>query len=199
MKQIFSVAQDVLQLDWVMQKKHAVSVNHAHASNSITSNYLLLSLSTPPHPTPPSPSQPHKMSLRHLPRLSRRLLSTNPQKRCRGKSDVEAAARAREKHEMAVRNAQWVSSWMMPWERAQMDIPTRPLFFWERVYWRLFFVLGGVGLVYETWVLGNTREWGRVKEGGREGEGLYRKSGALKSTRLLSDEEIERGLAREEV
>jgi hypothetical protein len=47
------------------------------------------------------------------------------------------------------------SSWMAPWERAQMDAPRRPLAVWEKIYWRLFVVFGGVGLVYETYVLEN--------------------------------------------
>lgn len=40
-----------------------------------------------------------------------------------------------------------------------MDAPVRPLKLWERVYWRLFVVLGAVGLAHETWVLGNRRVW----------------------------------------
>jgi hypothetical protein len=36
-----------------------------------------------------------------------------------------------------------------------MDSPRRPLSLWEKVYWRLFVVFGGVGLVYETYVLEN--------------------------------------------
>jgi hypothetical protein len=36
-----------------------------------------------------------------------------------------------------------------------MDAPRRPLAVWEKIYWRLFVVFGGVGLVYETYVLEN--------------------------------------------
>lgn len=47
------------------------------------------------------------------------------------------------------------SSWMAPWERAQMDAPRQPLQLWEKVYWRLFVVFGGVGLAYEMYVVEN--------------------------------------------
>lgn len=114
------------------------------------------------------------------------------------REDVKEKAAEKRKHEEAVRGAEWVSSWMMPWERAQMDYPTKPLAYWERVYWRLFVVLGGVGFAYETWVLGNRRLWiskdkekdihnDRIK--GPQ-EGLY-EGAAFGSNRLLSDEELE--------
>lgn len=137
---------------------------------------------------------------RTLRRTFRRTVCTkpDPKKRVWDKSDVEAAAAARKRHEMAVENARWASSWMMPWERAQMDSPTRPLKLWERVYWQLFVVLGGVGLVYETWVLGNRRIWNDEKPEHRVGgEGLYN-AAACTSTRLLTDEDLEAaGLRRE--
>lgn len=87
----------------------------------------------------------------------RRLSSGKGKKRIWTRKDVETAAAERRRYEEAVHQARWVSSWMTPWERAQMDAPTRPLRPWERVYWRLFVVLGGVGFAYETWVLGNRR------------------------------------------
>lgn len=74
-----------------------------------------------------------------------------------GRDEVDAAAAKRRAHEAAVQHARWVTSWMAPWERAQLDGGGGPLQLWERVYWRLFVVLGGVGFVYETWVLGNRR------------------------------------------
>lgn len=74
--------------------------------------------------------------------------------------EVKAAATEKRLQEQAVDQAKWVSSWMTPWERAQMDEPGgRPLRLWERVYWRLCIVLGGFGFAYETWVLGNRRVW----------------------------------------
>lgn len=104
-----------------------------------------------------------------------------------------------EKQAEAIARARWATSWMMPWERAQMDVPSRPLTVWERVYWRLFIVLGSVGFVYETWVVGNRRVW-------REDQDMY-KGFAVSSSRewpketsyrardfnsnsLLSDDEV---------
>lgn len=87
----------------------------------------------------------------------RRLSTGKGKKRIWTRHDVETAAAERRRYEEAVQQARWVSSWMTPWERAQMDAPTRPLRPWERVYWQLFVVLGGVGFAYETWVLGNRR------------------------------------------
>lgn len=51
--------------------------------------------------------------------------------------------------------ARRVSAGMAPWERAQMDAPSRPLSPYERLYWRLFAVFGSVGLIYEVFVLEN--------------------------------------------
>lgn len=51
--------------------------------------------------------------------------------------------------------ARRVSAGMAPWERAQMDAPSRPLSPFERLYWRLFAVFGSVGLIYEVFVLEN--------------------------------------------
>lgn len=75
------------------------------------------------------------------------------------RADVEREAERQRQHEEAVRQARWATSFMTPWERAQMDFAPRnqPLKVWERVYWRLFVVLGGVGFAYETFVLGNRR------------------------------------------
>lgn len=91
-----------------------------------------------------------------LRRITRRLgTNSGGKKGVWTRGEVEAAAAKRRKHEAAVQHARWVTSWMAPWERAHMDGSGRPLQIWERVYWRLFVVLGGVGFVYETWVLGN--------------------------------------------
>lgn len=92
-------------------------------------------------------------------RSCRELSTGSGKKRVWTRREVEAAAAAQRRHEEAVHQARYVSSWMMPWERAQMDAPARPLRPWERVYWRLFIVLGSVGFAYETWVLGNRRVW----------------------------------------
>lgn len=135
---------------------------------------------------------------------SRRLLTTesnNP--RIRDRRAVAAAAATQRRQKEAVDRARWASSWMMPWERAQMDSPTRPLKLWERVYWRLFVVLGGVGFAYETWVLGNRRLW--VEEAqpssrdaarrpnphavARQAEGWYH-ARDMHSGRLLTDDEV---------
>lgn len=102
-------------------------------------------------------------ALNHLHRAPSRLrriarkLGTNSsgKKGVRTRGEVDAAAAKRRKHEADLQHARWVTSWMAPWERAHMDGGGRPLQIWERVYWRLFVVLGGVGFVYETWVLGN--------------------------------------------
>lgn len=80
-----------------------------------------------------------------------------------------------------------------------MDVQTRPLKLWERVYWRLFVVMGGVGFAYETWVLGNRGIWkaGLEKQADRVGgngvSGLYGGNQVFGSQRLLSDEEVEGG------
>lgn len=82
-----------------------------------------------------------------------------------------------------------------------MDAPTRPLRLWERVYWRLLVVLGGVGFAYETWVMGNRRLWKADKVVGaseREVSGLYGGNQAFGSQRLLTDEEVERGVGLKE-
>lgn len=82
-----------------------------------------------------------------------------------------------------------------------MDAPTRPLRLWERVYWRLLVVVGGVGFAYETWVMGNRRLWkgeiggvvaGSGGGGEREVNGLYGGNHAFGSQRLLTDEEVRR-------
>lgn len=85
--------------------------------------------------------------------------SNDKKKRIWTRDDIDAAAAKRRRHEEAVQNAQWATSWMTPWERAHMDGSERPLQIWEHVYWRLFIVLGSVGFVYETWVLGNRGMW----------------------------------------
>ncbi|PXF46490.1 hypothetical protein BWQ96_03725 [Gracilariopsis chorda] len=77
-----------------------------------------------------------------------------------------------------------------------MDSPSAPLSVWERVYWRLFVALGGVGLIYETWVLGNRRLWTAddpvaLSPSHSPPPELYRR-GDLRSTTLLSDDDIER-------
>lgn len=80
-----------------------------------------------------------------------------------------------------------------------MDVQTRPLKLWERVYWRLFVVMGGVGFAYETWVLGNRGIWiaGLEKKveqvGGNGVSGLYGGNQVFGSQRLLTDEEVEGG------
>lgn len=92
----------------------------------------------------------------------RRGLSTPGRGREEGGADEEEAGGKKgesEKQAEAIARARWATSWMMPWERAQMDVPSRPLTLWERAYWRLFVVLGTVGFVYETWVVGNRRVW----------------------------------------
>lgn len=131
----------------------------------------------------------------------RRLLSSSspgsdPKKRIWDRTAVDAAAAERKRQAMAVDSAKWVSSWMMPWERAQMDASSRPLKLWERVYWRLFVVLGGVGFAYETWVLGNRRILlpERVvppRTSDAEITGLYAGNQTFRSQRLFTDEEIE--------
>lgn len=75
----------------------------------------------------------------------------------RNRAQVEAAAKRKREADEARHMAQWASHWMMPWERAQMDVPGRPLRTWERVYWRLFLVFGTTGFLYETYVLQNRR------------------------------------------
>lgn len=78
-----------------------------------------------------------------------------------------------------------------------MDTPTAPLSLGEHIYWRLFVVLGGVGLLYETWVLGNCRMGGRDADAlGREMDVRIEDDAlhgwrACRSTRLLSDEEVD--------
>lgn len=144
-------------------------------------------------------------SQRVLRHALRRLLSSSspgsdPKKRVWDRAAVDAAAAERKRQAMAVDSAKWVSSWMMPWERAQMDAPSRPLKLWERVYWRLFVVLGGVGFAYETWVLGNRRillPERAVPTGTSDAEitGLYAGNQTFRSQRLLTDEEIEGILA----
>lgn len=139
------------------------------------------------------------LSRRFLTRSLRRLLCTSSndhKKRIWDRAAVEAAAAKRKQHERAVDNAKWASSWMMPWERAQMDTPTRPLKLWERVYWRLFIVLGGVGFAYETWVLGNRRILVPERAATpvcRDADftGMYAGNQAFRSQRLLSDDEVE--------
>lgn len=131
----------------------------------------------------------------------RRLLSSNasghdPKKRIWDRASVDASAAERKRHASAVDSAKWVSSWMMPWERAQMDFPSRPLKLWERVYWRLFVVLGGVGFAYETWVLGNRRillpeRSVPAKTSDAEITGLYAGNQTFHSQRLFTDEEIQ--------
>ncbi|CAN8073058.1 unnamed protein product [Agarophyton chilense] len=115
----------------------------------------------------------------------------------RDSASVQATAEKQLRHQAAMAQAKWVTSWMMPWERAQMDSPTRPLSVWERAYWRLFIALGGVGLIYETWVMGNRRLW--VSDQGSELESATKElynDGAFRSTRLLSDDEIESVVSR---
>lgn len=140
------------------------------------------------------------LSRRMLLRGARRLLSSSnsrePKKRIWDRAAVDAAAAERKRYESAVDSARWVSSWMMPWERAQMDSPTRPLKLWERVYWRLFVVMGGVGFAYETWVLGNRRillPERAAAPTGRDADvtGMYAGNQAFRSQRLLSDDEVE--------
>lgn len=129
-----------------------------------------------------------------------RALSQPPKKRGAlwDRARVEAAAAARRRHEQTLASARWATSWMMPWERAQMDVPTRPLKLWERVYWRLFVVLGGVGFAYETWVLGNRRILLPKTDAGLadvgvacvEDSGLYHGNHAFRSHRFLTDDEL---------
>lgn len=128
----------------------------------------------PPKATPPKRGKPDVRELR----------------------DVLSAAERRRRAQAALDNARWVTSWMMPWERAQMDSPSTPLSVWERVYWRLFVALGGVGLIYETWVLGNRRLWTAddpavaLPRPHSPSPELYRR-GELRSTTLMSDDDIE--------
>lgn len=129
-------------------------------------------------------------------RLSSSASGPDPKKRIWDRAAVDAAAAERKRHASAVESARWVSSWMMPWERAQMDFPSRPLKLWERVYWRLFIVMGGVGFAYETWVLGNRRillpdRPTSTRTGDSEITGLYAGNQTFRSQRLLTDEEIE--------
>lgn len=139
-----------------------------------------------------------------LRRALTRLLSTHPprKKRLWDRAAVDAAAAERKRHATLQENARWASSWMMPWERAQMDFPSRPLKLWERVYWRLFVVMGGVGFAYETWVLGNRRIWLPERANAdpceKERHGLYPGNQTFRSQRLLTDEEVEAVLAPSE-
>lgn len=88
-------------------------------------------------------------------------------------------------------SARWASSWMMPWERAHMDAQRGPLTLWERVYWRLFVVLGGVGFAYETWVLGNRGLWKEDKGTHAGNMETAQGGGVWRSERMLSDEEVD--------
>ena len=132
------------------------------------------------------------------------------------KSDVydrerlERLRQERQKRERAEEIARWATSWMMPWERAQMDGVCRPLKLWERVYWRLFIVFGGVGFAYETYVMGNFNltwlgfSFGTSAPGAMSSEAysgqergaeikekeLYRCNSALRTHTMLSDEEL---------
>lgn len=86
-----------------------------------------------------------------------------------------------------------------------MDVSSKPLRTWERVYWRLFVVFGTVGLAYETYVLGNCRvlrggdvadlRTTRTMGGGAVGDALYRSNNALRSHHLMSDEEVDKAHA----
>ncbi len=115
------------------------------------------------------------------------------------RAGVQAAADRQRADDQARQMAQWVSSWMMPWERAQMDASVKPLKTWERVYWRLFLVFGTVGFAYETYVLGNRRVLRMADVDSRvtapatsttsSSDRLYRSNNAFRSHHLMSDAE----------
>lgn len=94
--------------------------------------------------------------------LLRRVFGVRSRPPAASSSALSRAAEARrttddaEQRRRAMQDAaERASSWMAPWERAQMDAPRRPLSVWERMYWQMFVVLGGVGFAYETYVLQN--------------------------------------------
>jgi hypothetical protein len=77
--------------------------------------------------------------------------------------------------------AQRASSWMAPWERAQMDAPHRPLSTAEKVYFNLLAVFGPVGLVYELYVCDNKGSIFRQPQpppAGGDGGGTQQEDGA---------------------
>lgn len=68
----------------------------------------------------------------------------------------------RKSQEDLERMAQWVTSWMLPWERDQMDGRRRELVKWEEYYWVGFLTFGVAGLSWEVYVAQNSRLFKKV-------------------------------------
>lgn len=117
----------------------------------------------------------------------------------RDAAKVSATAKKQRADEDARKMAQWATHWMMPWERAQMDVPARPLNTWERVYWRLFLVFGTTGFLYETYVLQNRRVLRNdtPRSEAYDATEHSHQDRAFKEHRLLTDEDVQRAHNRD--
>ena len=62
-----------------------------------------------------------------------------------------------ESEEELQRMAQWVTSWMLPWERDHLDGTKRELTPYEEYYWLGLCIFGGAGLSWEIYVAQNSR------------------------------------------
>eukprot|EP00178_Gracilaria_changii_P021557 TRINITY_DN63_c1_g3_i1.p1 TRINITY_DN63_c1_g3~~TRINITY_DN63_c1_g3_i1.p1 ORF type:complete len:196 (-),score=56.86 TRINITY_DN63_c1_g3_i1:114-701(-) len=162
----------------------------ARAQRRVARRALAAASSSSP-PPPPLPRNNKQQPRKQRARADAHADHDARQPLIRDSAHVQATAEAQRKQQAQLANARWVSSWMMPWERAQMDSPTRPLSLWERAYWRLFVALGSVGLIYETWVMGNRRLFTSDSSSSAHltQTEMYADD-MLRSTRLLSDDEL---------
>lgn len=73
-----------------------------------------------------------------------------------------------------------------------MDASSRPLSFSERLYWRVFVVLGTLGLAYETYVLGNRGVFTRDRSLDSQLRTRQQAQDDVADHRLLTDEQLRR-------